>query len=138
MDLTLDENSAILAPMPFNAQQCRVALALKEAGLPWAPHVGCFVWDPNGYIPASSPFPGRIYFILNLEHFLKYFPSFEVMSQQLIWLPTWHQTRLLCAQFGVENEEIRGLWKTSGALSPGDDLFSLYVLLLGVLRQRKR
>lgn len=136
MKSTLFEQTASLAPIPFKVQHCRFALALKEAGLPWTPHVGCFVWDPHGHIEALSPFPERIYFILNLARFLKLFPSVEAMAEQLIWLPTWRQTRLLSARFGVEDEEVRGLWTTSRALPPGEDLLSLYVLL-GVLRQRK-
>jgi hypothetical protein len=45
------------APIPFHLRHCQVAAELKQAGLPWTPHVGCFVWDRDGHITASSPFP---------------------------------------------------------------------------------
>ena len=60
-----------LEPIPFSSRHCKLAKRLKEKGLDWEPHVGCFVWDENGHISVSSPFPNRIYFIPNLDHFFK-------------------------------------------------------------------
>ena len=37
-----------LAPIPFEARHVELAKELKRLGLPWAPHVGCFVWDGEG------------------------------------------------------------------------------------------
>jgi len=65
-----------------------LASELKRAGLPWKPHVGCFLWDRDALIEASSPFPNRIYFILNLEHFLGRFETSEKIAEKLGWLPT--------------------------------------------------
>jgi hypothetical protein len=47
-----------LAPTPFDEKICRLAFNLKILWLNWQPHVGCFVWDPDGFIKAASPFPG--------------------------------------------------------------------------------
>ena len=80
-----------LAPIPFTEKHCQAASKLKKAGLLWKPHVGCFVWDPEGYIKVDSPFPERIYFILNLGHFLRLFEATKKMVEKLVWLPTWHQ-----------------------------------------------
>ena len=95
-----------LAPIPFGEQTCRLASDLKELGLDWQPHVGCFVWDPQKVIKVESSFPGRIYFILSLPRFLEIFGSTENMVEKLVWLPTWHQARILCKQLGVNDSDL--------------------------------
>ena len=65
-----------LAPMPFGKEICHRALNMKKNGLIWRPHVGCFVWDPDKFIKPTSPFPGRIYFILSLARFIEIFEYF--------------------------------------------------------------
>jgi hypothetical protein len=84
------------APMPYNQEICQLALEPKKRGLDWHPHVGCIVWNPEETIPVPSPFPHRIYFILNLNHFLKIFESIEKMKERLVWIPSWEQARHLC------------------------------------------
>ena len=130
MKSTPFQPNADLAPMPFDTRICETARSLKDAGLPWRPHAGCFVWDPEGHIEAPSPFPNRIYFILNLNRFLAIFGSVRDMEEKLIWLPTWHQARLICRRLGTDEigrAEISGY---DGTSPPGDDLLSLYKLLL--------
>jgi hypothetical protein len=39
-----------LPPMPFDERICRLAQDIKDLGLVWMPHVGCFVWDPDHHI----------------------------------------------------------------------------------------
>ena len=95
-----------LAPMPFDEDICRKALEMKKSGLAWQPHVGCFVWDPDEFIKPASPFPGRIYFILSLQRFIEIFDSIEQIRAKLVWLPTWHQARLICRQFGISDAAI--------------------------------
>lgn len=103
-----------IAPIPFEERLCRSALALKERGLPWRPHVGCFVWDPEGVIESPSPFPNRIYFILSLPRFLGIFGTAENMIDKLVWLPTMHQAKTVCRQLGFKD-------KTEGL-----DIYQLY------------
>jgi hypothetical protein len=90
-----------MAPIPFDPELCRIAAGLKAAGLPWTPHPGCFVWDPDGHIPAPSPFPGRVYFILSLPRFIDIFNSAEAVGDRLVWLPTWYQARRVCQLRGI-------------------------------------
>ena len=114
-------NSATdLAPTPFDAQLCEMARTLKTAGLPWQPHVGCFVWDPDQHIKPASPFPARIYFILSLPRFIDIFGAIEAVQANVIWLPTWHQARLLCRRYGIEPLPL------PPATSPTETLKSLY------------
>lgn len=127
-----------LPPIPFDLRHCQLAAELKKAGLPWTPHVGCFVWDRDHHIEASSPFPHRIYFILNVGRFLQIFSSHAEVAEKLIWLPTEHQARLLCSRLGVSNAAMAALWSTGEHLTPEASLFALYCLLLDTLRGQAR
>ena len=85
---------------------------------------GSLMWvvlfgTPKGYIEVSSPFPGRIYFILNLGHFLKLFETLDEIAEKLTWLPTWHQAFLLCEKLGVDPKDVAAIWQTDRALDPG-------------------
>lgn len=124
-----------LAPIPFETGHVELAKELKRLGLPWAPHVGCFVWDGEGIIEAGSPFPERIYFILSLPRFFSIFGSIEAMRKKLVWLPTWHQARLLCRRLGVEDREIAALWAQGFPLEPGNELQLIYEKLAEALRR---
>jgi hypothetical protein len=123
-----------LAPMPFDEGICRKALEMKKSGLTWKPHVGCFVWDPDECIKPASPFPGRIYFILSLQRFIEIFDSTEEVAAKLVWLPTWHQARLICRQLGISIEAIEEEREKDDALSPGEDLLHIYGLIVEALR----
>jgi hypothetical protein len=122
-----------LAPMPFDIRHCRAAARLKNLGLAWTPHVGCFVWDPDGAIEADSPFPERVYFILSLPRFIGIFGSIEAVRDRLVWLPTWHQARVLGRGLGVGDPEIAALWSAEPFPDPGDELLALYRKLAEVL-----
>ncbi|MGD8890462.1 MAG: hypothetical protein PVF53_18760 [Desulfobacterales bacterium] len=123
-----------LAPVVFDSQTCRLANELKQLGIPWQPHVGCFVWDPDGLIKAESPFPYRIYFILSLPRFIDIFGSIEAIAEKLIWLPTWHQARLLCRQLSVPDSAVANIWQSQTPPSAGDELRQIYELLIGALK----
>lgn len=121
-----------LPPLPFTRRHCEAAARLKAAGLPWQPHVGCFVWDRDEHIAVPSPFPERIYFILNLGHFVQILGSKEEVAARLIWLPTWHQARLLAQTRGITQQAVAALWQGE-AVEPGEELLALYELLLKAL-----
>ena len=91
-----------LAPMVFDPHICQLAQEIKRLGIKWQPHVGCFVWDREDFIRVPSPFPLNIYFILNMNHFLRIFGSVETMKNKLVWLPTWHQCWILLKQMNTD------------------------------------
>jgi len=126
-----------LAPLPFDARHRETALRLKEAGLAWTPHVGCFVWDPEGLMPADSPFPDRIYFILNLGRFVRLLGSVDRVREGLVWLPTWHQARLVAEALGVGEEALRSIWAGGETPGPGEELLMLYGRILAALQRRR-
>jgi hypothetical protein len=88
------------APIPFDHRVYEAAEQLKTAGLSWRPHVGCFVRDLEVVIPEPSPFPDRVYFILNLNHFIQRFGSIEAVAQRTVWIPTLHQCWELLSKRG--------------------------------------
>lgn len=124
-----------LPPVVFDTQICRLANELKQLGIPWQPHVGCFVWDPDEHIKVESPFPHRIYFILSLSRFIDIFGSVEAIAEKLVWLPTWHQARLLCQQMGVSDEAVVNIWQSQIPISAGEELRQIYTLLIGALKE---
>ena len=119
-----------LAPTAFDEALCRLALELKNVGLPWLPHVGCFVWDPGGHIQPESPFPNRVYFILSLPRFIDIFGSIEAVAERLVWLPTWHQAHLLCRKLGVDAPQPSGVFSPEAPAHPAEELAYLYKLLI--------
>ena len=123
-----------LPPVVFDTQICRQANELKQLGILWRPHVGCFVWDPDEHIKAESPFPHRIYFILSLPRFIDIFGSIEAIAEKLVWLPTWHQARLLCQQLSVPDQVLANIWQRQPPPSPGEELGEIYKLLIGALK----
>jgi hypothetical protein len=124
-----------LAPTPFGREHRLAAKGLKEKGLPWRPHVGCFVWDEAGVIEVPSPFPDRIYFVLNLGHFLRSFGTLEDMVEKLIWLPTWHQARLICKEMGMADMEVWEALCSAKFATVGSELLVMYDLILNRLEE---
>jgi hypothetical protein len=127
-----------LAPIPFNKQVCRLAMQMKQLGLTWRPHVGCFVWDPDGFIRPESPFPDQIYFILSLPRFIDIFGTVDDIAEKMVWLPTWHQARLLCQKLGVSDEAVTSMLQNAEALTAGEDLIKIYELLIDTLQRNQK
>ena len=125
-----------LAPMPFDERVCLRAMAMKKSGLAWRPQVGSFVWDPEESIAPASPFPGRIYFILSLSRFIEIFDTIERVAETLVWLPTWHQARLVCRQLGIPDENFESRRQRDlTSPSPVEELLYLYGSIIETLKQ---
>lgn len=125
-------------PIPFGDRHCQLAASLKEAGLNWTPQIGCFVWDRDGHIPVKSPFPGKIYFVLNLGHFLKLLGTEKDLQEKLIWLPTWHQARIIAGKLGISDQEISSSLPSNKPAAAGEDLIAIYSLILEALKAGRR
>jgi hypothetical protein len=70
-----------------------------------------------------------VYFILSLPRFVDILGSRDKIAESLVWLPTWHQARLLCSDRGVDGARISSLLSQLDRLSPGDELLQIYALL---------
>lgn len=126
-----------LPPTPFDDRICRLALEMKNLGLNWQPHVGCFVWDPDNWIKPESPFPGRIYFVLSLPRFVEIFESIQEMVRKLVWLPTWHQARLLCMRMAISDDILKRNLQLTRTLDPIEELLTIYELIINALNESK-
>ena len=124
------------APMPFDDRICLRALEMKEKGLLWRPHVGCFVWDPDEIIKPASPFPGRIYFILSLARFIGIFGSIDQIASKLVWLPTWHQARLVYQQVAGSDAPMNRRWPKDNPFSDVEELLGIYGLIIEALKEK--
>ena len=122
--------------MAFDSHTCRLAQQIKRLGIDWRPHVGCFVWDPDNTINVDSPFPHRIYFILSLPRFIEIFGSKEAIAEKLVWLPTWHQARLLCKQLNVADDVVADIWESQKGFPVGEELQGLYQSIIDALQKR--
>ncbi|MGB5986442.1 MAG: hypothetical protein WBG37_14140 [Desulfobacterales bacterium] len=121
----MDVSYEPLDPIPFTERLLTLALQLKQIGLPWVPHAGCFVWDHKGVVTAPSPFPRNVYFILSMKRFLGIFGEAEQMQRQLVWLPTWYQAMQLCQRLGIPASQ------SDSKPSTGEEtLIALYRLML--------
>ncbi|EMI53369.1 hypothetical protein, partial [Rhodopirellula sallentina] len=92
--------------MRFSTEEVRLAHELKAAGLPWQPQPGHYVWDGEPLIEHDSPFHDRVFFILDLKHFLRRSETMERLVESMVWLPTWQQCRDLLRERGVSNNAI--------------------------------
>ena len=125
-----------LAPMPFDERVCLGAMAMKKSGLVWRPQVGSFVWDPDEFIKPPSPFPGRIYFILSFARFIEIFDTIDQIAEKLVWLPTWHQARLVSRQLGITDENLENRRQRDlTSSSPVEELLQIYGLIIETLKQ---
>jgi hypothetical protein len=125
-----------LTPMPFDERICRRALEMKQNGLVWRPHVGCFVWDPDENIKPDSPFPGRIYFILSLQRFIDIFETIDQIADKLVWLPTWHQAQLIYQQLVGSETVINNGFSNGRSVSATEALLHIYGLIIDALREK--
>lgn len=124
-----------LPPIPFDDRLMDMALDLKKSGLPWSPHVGCFVWDHHGLISTPSPFPKGIYFILNMKRFLAIFGDVKSMEEHLVWLPTWYQAVNVCQHLQISRSEIDHGGQCNNFFTAEDELIRLYKVIAQKLKE---
>jgi hypothetical protein len=119
---------------PFDETICDLAERLKSAGLTWTPRVGDFVWDKTAVINYPSPFPNRIYFILNINRFLEIYHTADQMIEKLIWLPVWHQARVICADLNIDDKMLMERFCEQGGFETEKDLSTIYKIILSSLK----
>jgi hypothetical protein len=115
--------------MRFSPQDIDAARRLRELGLSWFPAPGHFVFDEAGVIEQPSPFQDRVYFILDLKHFLRRTGSVDRLQSALFWLPTWHDARELLQSQGAADGEVADALKNAGGIESRSELLTLYRLI---------
>lgn len=113
----------------FSDEELELAQLFKAFGLEWTPCPGMYVLDQSDLIECDSPFQGRVFFILDLKHFLRRAGTLEQLKDRVCWLPTWEQARRLLADMGVPPGPIAQRLIDSRALVDGTERLELYRMI---------
>ncbi len=124
--------------MRFSQQDIDSARRLRELGLSWFPAPGHFVFDEAGVVEQPSPFQERVYFILELRHFLRRTGCVDRLKSALFWLPTWHDARELLHSHGVADSEVADALHNAGYIDSWSELLTLYGLIAIGLQRAPR
>ncbi|MCM2373897.1 hypothetical protein [Aporhodopirellula aestuarii] len=116
--------------MRFSPAEIGLAHEMKAAGLQWQPTPGHYVWDGESLIEHDSPFHDRVFFILDLKHFLRRSETMERLVESMVWLPTWQQCRDVLEQRGVDGHAIAEHLRRTDAIEQRTERLELYRLLL--------
>jgi anthranilate phosphoribosyltransferase len=119
------------SPHPrFSKRAIELAKELKQSGLVWEPQPGHFVYDPQRVLPHESPFQDRLFFVLDLKHFVRHAGSVQQMVEQMTWLPAWWDARLWLRNAGVDDAQVASHLVERKAIARNDELVVLYEMML--------
>lgn len=119
--------------MQFTANEIQLARRLKERGLHWTPSVGHYVWDEADIIRCPSPFHDRVFFILDLKHFLRRADTIEQLQRDLCWLPTWYDARQILRHYGVTDAAVQHRLAETQAIEKSRERLCLYQMIENTL-----
>ena len=115
--------------MIFSDEEISLAKTLRDLGLPWRPAIGQFVYDEAGLIEAPSPFQDRVFFILDLKHFLRRTGTVENLIRSMFWLPNWAEARQILRSLDVADSEVASKIQEELAIESWTELKTLYALI---------
>lgn len=114
---------------PFTEEELELAQLFKAYALEWTPLPGQYVLDQEHVLPHESPFQPHVFFILDLDHFVRYTGSVERFREAFCWLPTWEQARQILRELGVSDAELCSILSDSQAFSRGEERLQLYRMI---------
>ena len=120
----------------FTDDEIGLARQMRDQGLLWEPAVGHYVFDDMGLIDAPSPFQPRVYFILDLKHFLRRSSDIETLKSRMLWPPQWHEARRILRGLGVSDAMVMARLVAARAIETQSELCLLYELILETLSAR--
>lgn len=123
--------------MRYSQDEIQLARRLRDAGLSWEPGPGHYVYDEAGLIEQPSPFQPRVYFILDLQHFLRRSGDLHRLKQAMFWLPDYQQCREILRALGVPNGRVAAELGSGDALVLGEELQTLYTMIFDRLTERR-
>ncbi|MEC8556195.1 MAG: hypothetical protein VXZ82_14395 [Planctomycetota bacterium] len=112
----------------FSGEELDLAQLFKAYGLDWTPEVGHYVLDQSELIECESPFQDRVFFILDLKHFLRRSETIENLKERVCWLPTWEQMRQLLREHDVSDQTVVEHLELTQAIGRGTERLELYRL----------
>lgn len=121
--------SNALNSMSFSDEELELAQLFKAYGLDWTPTCGQYVLDQSQLIECDSPFQGRVFYILDLKHFLRRSGTVERLREAMCWLPTWEQARCILRDFHVSDARVAVHLAETSAIETGTERLELYRLI---------
>jgi hypothetical protein len=115
--------------MKFSDEEIELAQLFKAYGLEWEPRCGQYVLDQSELIECASPFQPRVFFILDLRHFLRRAGTVEELKRRLCWLPDWQDCRQLLQHMGLGSEVVARRLAASCAIEDNCERLELYRLI---------
>ncbi len=113
----------------FTDDELKLAQLFKAYGLEWTPTPGQYVLDQGHLIEVPSPFQDRVYFILDLKHFLRRGGTVEELKKRLCWLPTWEEARELLRRFSIADTAVSDRLCETNAIARGCERLELYRMI---------
>ncbi len=113
----------------FTKDEIELAQLFKAYGLDWNPTCGQYVLDQSNLVECSSPFQDRVFFILDLKHFLRRAGNLDELKRRLCWLPDWHEARNLLRQMGVSSDQVAERLAVSRAIEFDAERLELYRII---------
>ncbi|MBX7246980.1 MAG: hypothetical protein K1X53_15895 [Candidatus Sumerlaeaceae bacterium] len=120
--------------MQFDNKTIAMARKLRDLGLAWDPAPGQYVFDDRGILHHPSPFQEGVYFILDLEHFLKSTGTMQNFRASMFWLPTWNESIEILERLGVTRQDISRNMTEQNAISNRSELMVLYHMIAAELQ----
>lgn len=113
----------------FSEAEIALAQLFKAYGLDWSPAPGHYVLDQSELIECGSPFQGRVFFILDLKHFLRRCGTLTELKQRMCWLPDWDDARQILRDLSVDSRWVAERLQTSRAIESGTERLELYRMI---------
>ena len=116
--------------MIFSEEEIEIAKKLHKLNLSWQPKAGQYVFDLKGVIEKSSPFQTGVYFILDINHFLRIVGSIEEIKAAMCWLPLWEDCRNILKGLAIPWDQIENRLNKKLALQNGSERLVLYEMIM--------
>ncbi|MEM9827960.1 MAG: hypothetical protein AAF958_15320 [Planctomycetota bacterium] len=117
----------------FAAREIELAKQMHESGLSWEPAAGHYVWDLHDNVERSSPFQEGVYFIINHAYFMNLLGGVDAFREQMVWLPTWEQARVIAGSLGMDGGKLAAFLAEHDAIQEGREREHLYRWIVAAL-----
>jgi hypothetical protein len=98
---------------------------------------GQFVFDESAMVERESPFQPGVYFVLNYEYFVKIAGGLTSFRENMLWLPTWEQCRVILRERGVDDGRVAQHLADCNAFLDGQERSCLYEFIIDHLQSPK-
>lgn len=126
-----------LKVMQFTEREIELAVELKNQGLAWEPQPGNYIFDMTHALVPGSPFQDQVYFILDLDCFLRVVGGLEPFKRLMVWVPIWEECRDIMQSFAISDELLEAEIYGSRAIEAQAELVRVYRVIGEQLKDRQ-